>query len=163
MPKVTDDSADYEFGQRFRRAWKNSKWKDYNQVELAKVFDYSKQGMNFIFNGVRYPHLSSGMRISKEFGICMDWLYTGRDPMRPGSHEPYLKIAYKLMPLTETKLKMIDLFVGLVADGRIDTDDMICWLVDQYGAGLFEEREKIRQSQEAAAQAIREGLVAGTV
>ncbi len=157
MPKVTEEAAvDTQFGMRFRRAWKNSKLSDQNQTEIAKVFDYSKQGINFIVHGVRYPHLSSGLKMAKEFDVCMDWLYTGREPMRPGNPDPYLKIAHKLMPLVGTKLKLIDLFIGLVADGRIDTDDMICWLVDQYGVGLSEEREKIRQRM-AEEEAIRRG------
>ena len=93
MPKVTDEPAvDTEFGLRFSRAWKNSKLADKNQSELAKEFDYSKQGINFIFNGHRYPHLSSGLKIAKEFDVCLDWLYTGREPMRPGNPDPYIKL-----------------------------------------------------------------------
>lgn len=144
MPKVTDEQAvDTDFGLRFRRAWRNSKLSDKNQSELAKEFDYSKQGINFIFNGHRYPHLSSGVKIAKEFDVCLDWLYTGREPMRPGNPDPYLKLASKLMPLTGLRMKLVDLFIGLVVDGRIDAEDMICWLVDQYGIGMTEERETI--------------------
>jgi len=150
MRKVTDGPVvDVVFVLRFRRAWKNSKRADKNQSELAKEFDYSKQGINFIFNGHRYPHLSSGLKIAKEFDVCLDWLYTGREPMRPGNPDPYIKLASKLMPLTGMKLKLMDLFIGLVVDGRIDAEAMICWLVDQYGIGMTEEREAIARRLKA--------------
>lgn len=82
MPKITDEPADAKFGMRFHNVWMQSKYCDLNQTELAKVFGYSKQGINFIVNGHRYPHLSSGLKMAKEFNCSMDWLYTGREPMR---------------------------------------------------------------------------------
>ena len=42
--------------------------------ESIRTRDYSKQGINY---GHRYPHLSSGLKIAKEFDVCLDWLYTG--------------------------------------------------------------------------------------
>lgn len=53
------------------------------------------------------------------------------------------------MPLTGMKLKLMDLFIGLVVDGRIDAEAMICWLVDQYGIGMTEEREAIARRLKA--------------
>lgn len=53
------------------------------------------------------------------------------------------------MPLTGMKLKLMDLFIGLVVDGRIDAEAMICWLVDQYGIGMTEEREAITRRLKA--------------
>ena len=61
------------------------------------------------------------------------------------------------MPLTGMKLKLMDLFIGLVVDGRIDAEAMICWLVDQYGIGMTEEREQIRV-KEKEEEEIRLGL-----
>ena len=76
MPKITDEPVDEKFGIRFRTAWLQSKFRDLNQKELSQKFGYSQQGMSFIANGHRYPHLSTGLKIAQEFNCSMDWLYT---------------------------------------------------------------------------------------
>lgn len=80
MPKITDEPVDEKFGIRFRTAQFAIQVPRSESKELSQKFGYSQQGMSFIANGHRYPHLSTGLKIAKEFNCSMDWLYTGRDP-----------------------------------------------------------------------------------
>lgn len=72
MPKITDEPVDEKFGIRFRTAWLQSKFRDLNQKELSQKFGYSQQGMSFIANGHRYPHLSTGLKIAKN--LTVQWI-----------------------------------------------------------------------------------------
>ena len=124
MPKITDEPADARFGMRFHNAWMQSKHYDLNQTELAKVFGYSKQGMSFIVNGHRYPHLSNGLKMAKEFNCSMDWLYTGRDPMRPWEITPFTKLGERLMHLTRNQVEVLGWLIGLFEGDQINAEDL---------------------------------------
>ena len=124
MPKITDEPADEKFGIRFRTAWLQSKLRDLNQKELSQKFGYSQQGMSFIANGHRYPHLSTGLKIAKEFNCSMDWLYTGRDPMRPWEITPFTKIGERLMHLTHNQVEVLGWLIGLFEGNQINAEDL---------------------------------------
>lgn len=124
MPIVTDTPAteDREFRSRIQTAWYQSKYRDYTQKELAALFNYSQQGMSFILNGHRYPHLSAGIKIAKAFNVTLDWLYTGRLPMRPLDPSPFIDLTHRLVNLTQPQVKVMGWILGLLENGQLNEE-----------------------------------------
>ena len=132
-----EDITDTGFGQRFRLAWMNSPYRDLLQAELAKRYDYSQQTISTLMNGKRYPHLSVGLRICQDFNVTVDWLYLGREPMRPVlDPSPFTTLAHRLMSLTPDQLRIIDLLAGKLLHQTISVQDLEDYLVLRKGLGL---------------------------
>lgn len=126
MPKVTDQpaSADEGFRNRIQTAWRQSKYRDHTQKELSVLFEYSQQGISFILNGHRYPHLSQGIRIAKEFNVTLDWLYCGRLPMRPIDPSPFVDLGYRLMNLREGEIAALAWMIGMMENNQLDAEQL---------------------------------------
>ena len=134
---LNEEVVDVGFGQRFRLAWMNSPYRDLLQAELAKRYDYSQQTISTLMNGKRYPHLSVGLRICQDFNVTVDWLYLGREPMRPVlDPSPFTTLAYRLMSLTADQLRIIDLLSGKLLHSTLSVPELEAYLVRREGLGL---------------------------
>lgn len=112
--------SDYEypvdkgFGSRFKKAWRQSEYRDLNQEELGKIFDVHKSTISSWTRGVRTPSSEAVKDIAIKFKINPDWLYTGREPMRPGYIGPYTDIALRWMKLDPEIHKTVLFIIGLL-------------------------------------------------
>jgi transcriptional regulator with XRE-family HTH domain len=136
MSRTTHEPADANFGQRFRHAWRNSKLRDLNQKQLAKRYDYSQQGISSISNGHRYPHLSKGIQMAKDFEVTLDYLYTGRLPMRPVDPSPFVDLGYRLTKLNQDQFRVVDSLVGLLNDHQVSTEAVQAALLSLFSGHL---------------------------
>lgn len=127
---------DSEFGRRFYSAWMQSKHKELNQRELGIVFDVSAQSVSSWINSKRYPYIDTGIQISKEFGVNMDWLYVGRLPRFPKDPGRFDKITYRLMDLPKEQLTMIETIIGLFEKGQVSADQVKEWIIAHLKANL---------------------------
>ena len=112
--------SDPDFGKRFVKAWRYSKYADLSQAELAPVFGVSRSSISTWVNGLRTPSTPCIKKIAKEFEINPDWLYTGREPMRPGPIDEYVDIAQRWMKLDPETHKTVSFIIGLLERGAIE-------------------------------------------
>ena len=63
---------DTDFGYRFRKALRESQYRDFTQAELAKIFDVAQNTISTWQSGIRYPTLQTGQLICRKLNICPD-------------------------------------------------------------------------------------------
>lgn len=119
MAVTKELKVDSEFGKRFFSAWMRSKYKDYNQAELSKVFDVSAQSVSSWINSKRYPYIDTVIQICREFGITMDWLYVGREPRVPKDPTPFDAITYRLMSMNKEVVDVVVTLMNLLERNQI--------------------------------------------
>lgn len=56
------------------------------QTEFAKKVGNSQSGISAYEKGQRKPDYETLIRVSKEFGVTLDWLLLGKGPMHPVPH-----------------------------------------------------------------------------
>lgn len=56
------------------------------QTEFAKKVGNSQSGISAYEKGQRKPDYETLIRVSKEFGVTLDWLLLGKGPMHPAPH-----------------------------------------------------------------------------
>ena len=54
----------------------------------------------------------------------MDWLYTGRDPMRPWEITPFTKLGERLMRLNRNQVDVLSWLIGLFEGNQINAEDL---------------------------------------
>jgi transcriptional regulator with XRE-family HTH domain len=118
MPRNTDQT-DKEFAIRMRKAHKNSKLRDLNQTELAKLFKVSPSAISTWFAGTRVPY-ENILEIARQFEVAADWLLTGREPMRPYPQNELITLAQSLMSLDEKTKRLLFFFSHLLEKKAID-------------------------------------------
>lgn len=72
-----------EYAGRFKRLWSESDAPK-TQKELAKWLDYSQPMINYWLNGEKLPSMDTAIKIANKFGVCVEWLITGKGEKRPG-------------------------------------------------------------------------------
>ena len=72
-----------EYAGRFKRLWNESDAPK-TQKELAKWLDYSQPMINYWLNGEKLPSMDTAIKIANKFGVCVEWLITGKGEKRPG-------------------------------------------------------------------------------
>lgn len=119
MAVAKELKVDKEFGKRFFSAWMRSKYKEYNQNELSKLFDVSPQTVSSWINSRRYPYIDTGIRISKEFVVTMDWLYVGREPRIPKDSTPFDHLTFRLMAMQKEYIDVIVTIMNMLEKRQI--------------------------------------------
>jgi len=71
-----------EYAGRFKRLWNESDAPK-TQKELAKWLDYSQPMINYWLNGEKLPSMDTAIKIANKFGVCVEWLITGKGSVRP--------------------------------------------------------------------------------
>lgn len=77
-------NVDAEFGRRFTLAFNQSKVCDLSQKELSNRLNVTQQCVS------QWRKTFQMKKIALLFDISVEWLYTGRGPMRPIDPSPYL-------------------------------------------------------------------------
>ena len=106
--------VDREFGLRFVKAHQQSEYRDLNQEELGKLLKVHKSTISSWTRGVRTPSSEAVKDIAIKFKINPDWLYTGREPMRPGPMEDYVDTAKRLMNFDQATIHCFLFIMGLL-------------------------------------------------
>lgn len=71
-----------DFGVRFRLALNDSNLKRSTNIELGKVFKVSSTTAHNWRNGLKWPDMEHAVTISECLAVSVEWLLTGRGPMR---------------------------------------------------------------------------------
>lgn len=103
-------NKDIEFSNRFRKLVADKGWSELNRIDLGKKIGTSSTCATFYMNGDRLPAIDQARIISKLFDVCVEWLLTGKGPMRPGEEiaDPLYK---ELMSLTPEQRNVIELMI----------------------------------------------------
>lgn len=109
-----DYPVDRDFGLRFVKAHQQSEYRELNQEELGKLLKVHKSTISSWTRGVRTPSSDAVKLIAEKFKINPDWLYTGREPMRPGPMDEYVHIAKRLMDFDQTTIHCFLFIMGLL-------------------------------------------------
>lgn len=119
-----DYPVDREFGLRFVKAHQQSEYRDLNQEELGKLFKVHKSTISSWTQGVRTPSSEAVKLIADKFKINPDWLYTGREPMRPGPMEDYVDTAKRLMNFDLETIHCFLFIMGLLEKKAITREQL---------------------------------------
>lgn len=119
-----DYPVDRDFGLRFLKAHQQSEYRDLNQEELGKLLKVHKSTISSWTRGVRTPSSEAVKLIALKFKINPDWLYTGREPMRPGPMDEYTDIAKTLMEFDEDTILFFSFIFGLIRKGAITREQL---------------------------------------
>lgn len=119
-----DYPVDRDFGLRFLKAHQQSEYRDLNQEELGKLFNVHKSTISSWTRGVRTPSSEAVKKIALKFKINPDWLYTGREPMRPGPMEEYVDAAKHLMNFDTHTISLFLFIMGLL-EKRVITSEQL--------------------------------------
>lgn len=82
-------NKDIEFSNRFRKLVADKGWGELNRIDLGKKIGTSSTCATFYMNGDRLPAIDQARIISKLFNVCVEWLLTGKGPMRPGEENAH--------------------------------------------------------------------------
>lgn len=82
---MTDkDEQKIEFSKRFQRLINEKGWADQSREELGKRFgNVTAPAVTYWWNANRMPTMSQAIEIAIKLDCCVEWLLTGRGPMRP--------------------------------------------------------------------------------
>lgn len=80
---VMSKKPDTEFGNRLERLIQESNLAGMNGKELSKVFGVSEPMISFYKSGEKLPSMDRARHISTKLGCCVEYLLTGRGPVRP--------------------------------------------------------------------------------
>jgi DNA-binding XRE family transcriptional regulator len=95
-----------EYASRFKRLWKDSDAPK-TQKELAKWLNYSQPMINYWLNGEKLPSMETAIKIADKFGVCVEWLITGKGLKHPND-EPELQNHINVTDLTDDQRALIN-------------------------------------------------------
>lgn len=97
------DMADEEFAKRFAIACKEAGFGN-QQNEIAKSLGITTvMSWNYI-HGEKLPAMKTAVALATRLGVCVEWLLTGRGPMRPAENREILDIT-DLSPSSKAIIK----------------------------------------------------------
>lgn len=103
---------DPEFGRRLRFA--HIKYAgDLTQADIVRRLGITQSALSMYFHGKRIPPRVRLNALAKLFGVSVEWLETGRGPIKP---EPsaYEILSRQLMTLDQDSLHLISYLLGLL-------------------------------------------------
>ena len=108
MAKSDKDEA---FSARFRQMVVQKGCGDLKLAPLAKKLGVSTTCAHFYMNGERLPAIDSARKIADLFDVCVEWLLTGKGPMRPNTSE-----SIDLSSLTQAQRKALLMLIESFKD-----------------------------------------------
>lgn len=72
------------------------KWQPMNPNSLAKRLGMSQGSVHRWYRGVGLPELQTALELSKEGGVCVDWLLNGVKPKYPISKDPVIRELFEI-------------------------------------------------------------------
>lgn len=102
------------FSARLRQAMDEANM-EITQQSVADLFGVTKGMGSYLKNGGRMPSMDKAVKASMKLNVCVEWLLTGRGPMRPSE------------PISEQD--DLWLYLGDLEEGQRDS---IRGLIDQF-------------------------------
>lgn len=90
-----------DFAERFRSALEGVVDFTLTQENVGQYFDVTPIGARNWLIGNKLPSMDNAIKISLKLGVCVEWLLTGRGPIKPTS-----KIRPEILRLAETINKL---------------------------------------------------------
>jgi hypothetical protein len=72
------------------------KWQPLNPNSLAKRLNMSQGSVHRWYRGTGLPELQTALDLSKEAGVCVDWLLNGVKPKYPISKDPVIRELFEI-------------------------------------------------------------------
>ena len=91
MTKLEKDDA---FAERIRQMVLAKNWQSLTRIELGKKLGVTGPCVQFYLTGERLPGMAQARAIASIFGVCVEWLLTGKGPMRPNNDIDYISIGH---------------------------------------------------------------------
>ena len=102
-----------EYSARFNRCL-NETDAPKKQKELAVWLGYSQPMINYWINGEKLPSMDAAIKIAAKFGVCAEWLITGKGPkhfneqVQPINLNDYINVTN----LTPEQLQAVKLIIA---------------------------------------------------
>ena len=103
-----------EFSQRFRQAIVERGWEKKRREDVGKIMGVTGPAVTYWWNGNRLPTIDQAIVIGMQLNCCVEWLLTGRGPMRP---LPAADDCLDMSNLTEEEKKIFKALVKTRHDG----------------------------------------------
>lgn len=84
-----------EMGRRILMAFREARLGD-TQSEIARALKVSPMTVSYWIRGMKMPPIHTGVLLAKQCKVCVEWLYTGRGPMRPEPLPSHIEMASRL-------------------------------------------------------------------
>lgn len=125
---------DSEIGRRIYSAWNNSKYAHLPQQAILKMLGgITQSALSMYFSGERIPPVKRMIDIANLFDVSVEWLFTGRGPMKPDPR-PYDQLAEQFMNCSPDHRELLRWCIGLLERGYISAGDMkkaVCSVIDE--------------------------------
>jgi len=106
-----EDNTEYdlEFSMRIRVAIRESDYHSFAQEKLARMFKVKQNTISTWMSGRSKPEIETGILVCKVLNISLDWLYTGRGPMRPlrEAENEYEKLTLRILRTRPSYIKIV--------------------------------------------------------
>ena len=107
-----------EYAERFKSICKESDAQK-TQKELAKWLDYSQPMINYWINGEKLPSMDTAIKIADKFGVCVEWLMTGKGSKR-SNEKPSSPILDKFNQLCPDQKREVTDFINFKLSQKTD-------------------------------------------
>ena len=107
-----------EYAERFKSICKESDAQK-TQKELAKWLDYSQPMINYWINGEKLPSMDTAIKIADKFGVCVEWLMTGKGSKR-SNEKPSSPILDKFNQLCPDQQREVTDFINFKLSQKTD-------------------------------------------
>ena len=102
--------ADAKFAARFAECLRDLGWEKLTQTELAERLGVNQPMAGRYLAGTSKPAGRKEEQIAEIFGVCCEWLRTGRGPKRTGRNEEDLLDMSALTPDLKAHLRRLAIY-----------------------------------------------------
>jgi DNA-binding XRE family transcriptional regulator len=106
------------FRQRLEIAAQEKFGREVRQVDIARMAGVKQPSVSLWNKKDGGPRLGIARQLAEKLDVCVEWLYTGRGPMRPPPDDPVMRELLALWPhLNEGTRRDLLGFARIAADG----------------------------------------------
>jgi hypothetical protein len=111
------------FRQRVEIAAQEKFGREVRRVEIARIAGVKQASVSLWNKKDGGPRLSIAYKLAEKLDVCVEWLYTGKGPMRPPPDDPVMRELLALWPrLSESTRRDLVGFARIAADGDAQAD-----------------------------------------
>jgi len=100
-----------DFARRLTLVWKDCADAPEKQTPLAKWLGFSQPTVNDWLNGKGLPSLDTAIKLADKFGVCVEWLITGKGQKSPGD-PPDLRNVIDVTHLSPDQIQAVKLIIA---------------------------------------------------
>ena len=119
------------FSERFRQALSASRYADYSNEKFGGVLGVTKQAISQWKRGDAIPGIATAIELAKALDVSIDWLLTGRGPMRV--------IESKMDPNTQL---LVVAFENLSHEAKKEVLGYMAYVLERMGDKTRREKEE---------------------